>query len=123
MRLRQRLIPYIAGLLARHREAYEPVMRPLFHDFPDDEAAWAETDDFLLGPAMLVCPVTAPGVTSRPVRLPIGARWRDGWTGEVFEGGDSIERRAPFDRPPFFIRLDAPAIASNISPFAKSLLK
>jgi alpha-glucosidase len=108
MRLRQRLIPHIATLLARHREAYEPVMRPLFHDFPDEEAAWAETDDFLLGSAMLVCPITAPGVVSRPVRLPAGARWRDGWTGEVFKGGETIERAAPFDRPPFLIRLDAP---------------
>jgi alpha-glucosidase len=75
MRLRERLAPYLGALLLRYREAYEPVMRPLFHDFPDDPEAWAETDDFLLGDAVLVCPVISPGVTRREVRLPLGAVW------------------------------------------------
>jgi alpha-glucosidase (family GH31 glycosyl hydrolase) len=112
MGLRERLIPYVAALLERHRDAYEPVMRPLFHDFPDDPAAWSDTDDFLLGDALLVAPVTAPGVVARRVRLPRGAHWSDGWTGELFAGGDTVERPAPFDRPPFFIRRDAPSAAA-----------
>ena len=112
MRLRARLVPYIAALLKRHRDAYEPVMRPLFHDFPDDPAAWSETDDFLLGDALLVAPVTAPGVVARGVRLPCGADWSDGWTGELFAGGETVMRPAPFGSPPFFIRLDAPSGAA-----------
>ena len=44
MQLRQRLVPYLKALLQRYRDAYEPVMRPLFHDFPDDPEAWVETD-------------------------------------------------------------------------------
>jgi alpha-glucosidase len=115
MRLRQRLVPYLSTLLQRYRDAYEPVMRPLFHDFPDDPDAWAETDDFLLGDAILVAPVTEPGVTTRRVRLPAGAHWRDAWTDEVFAGGDTVDQPAPYARPPFFIRLDPP---SGIAPAA-----
>ena len=109
MRLRERLVPYLSALLQRYRDAYEPVMRPLFHDFPDDLEAWTETDDFMLGDAVLVAPVTAPGVATRRVRLPAGADWRDAWTGEVFAGGDTVERPVPYARPPYFIRLDAPS--------------
>ena len=104
MRLRQRLIPYLSALLQRYRDAYEPVMRPLFHDFPDDAEAWTETDDFLLGDAVLVAPITEPGVTTRRVRLPAGADWRDAWTGEVSPGGATLDRPAPYAQPPFFIR-------------------
>ncbi|MDB5482803.1 MAG: malZ [Caulobacteraceae bacterium] len=109
MRLRQRLAPYLSTLLQRYRDSYEPVMRPLFHDFPDDPEAWSETDDFLLGDAVLVAPVTAPGVTARRVRLPAGAHWRDAWTGEMFVGGETVDRPAPYARPPFFIRVDPPS--------------
>jgi alpha-glucosidase len=113
MRLRERLIPYIGALLQRYRDAYEPVMRPLFHDFPDDPEAWVETDDFLLGDAIFVAPVTAPGVATRRVRLPAGAHWRDAWTGKVFPGAATLDRPAPYAQPPFFIRLDPP---SGIAP-------
>jgi alpha-glucosidase len=109
MRLRERLIPYLAALLQRYRDAYEPVMRPLFYDFPNDPHAWEETDDFLLGDAVLVTPVTQPGVAKRPVRLPASAVWRDAWSGEVFVGGKTIESAASFARPPFFVRLDPPS--------------
>jgi alpha-glucosidase len=109
MRLRLRLIPYLALLLKRHRDLYEPVMRPVFHDFPDDPAAWAETEDFMLGDAVLVCPVTRPDAGDRDVRLPRGAAWRDAWTGESLPGGAWIRRPAPYARPPFFLRLDPPS--------------
>lgn len=109
MDLRGRLTPYLATLLARHRDNYEPVMRPVFYDFPDDPGAWGETDDFMLGDAVLVCPVVVPGATARQLRLPVGARWRQAWTGEVFDGGARTTVPAPFDRPPFFLRLEPPS--------------
>ena len=106
MRFRTRLQPYLASLLTHYRQAFEPVVRPLFYDFPDDAEAWRETSDFMLGDAVLVAPVVEPGVSSRAVRLPAGAGWADGWSGEVLEGGQIVERPAPYDRPPFFIRTD-----------------
>ena len=109
MGLRRRLTPYLVAVLKRYRDAYEPALRPLFYDFPDDPESWRETDDFLLGDALLVCPVTAPGVSSRAVRLPAGARWREVWTGRTHAGGMTLDCPAPYDRPPLFIRLEPPS--------------
>ena len=66
-------------------------MRPPFVDFPDDPGAWATDDAFMLGPDLLVAPVLEPGVSSRAVRLPTGARWRELATGLVHEGGEVVE--------------------------------
>lgn len=105
MRLRQTLIPYLAHLLDRYRQAFEPVTRPLFYDFPNEETNWAEETDFMLGSAVLVAPVIAPGQRERQVRLPLGADWTDYWRGAHYEGGQVVTVPAPLDRPPFFLRL------------------
>jgi alpha-glucosidase len=105
MHLRTRLIPYLSTLLARYRADYEPVLRPLFYDFPDDAETWGENELFMLGPDILVAPVVTPGATSRTVRLPRGAAWRDGWSDQTFVGGAEATLSAPYDKPPFLIRL------------------
>ncbi|WP_428375512.1 TIM-barrel domain-containing protein [Lichenicoccus sp.] len=102
--LRSRLTPYLAACLARYRNAYDPVIRPLFYEFPDDARAWEATDSFRLGGALLVAPVVAPGVQACSVYLPAGTTWRDGWSGERFGGGICVRREAPFAKPPFFMR-------------------
>ncbi len=105
MGLRTRLTPYLSKLLARYRSDYEPVIRPTFYDFPDDHLCWAPTDDFMLGDALLVAPVVERGATVREVRLPAGADWRCGWSGEMFAGGETVEQPAPYAEPPFFLRV------------------
>ena len=71
----------------RPREGLPP-MRALFLEFPDDDACWTVADSYLLGPDLLVAPVTTAGATTRPeVYLPAGARWTCAWTGADFEGG------------------------------------
>jgi alpha-glucosidase len=114
MALRTRLIPYLSKLLARYRSDYEPVVRPLFHDFPGDEQTWDENELFMLGPDVLVAPVVEPGATSRRIRLPQGAAWRDGWSEAVFDGGTTVTLPAPYARPPFLIRLDETATTPPI---------
>ena len=84
-----------------------PAMRPLFVDFPDDEVSWTVEDQFLLGPDLLVAPVTEYGVRTRTVYLPTGARWSDSWTGEQYAGGTWIQVEAPLDRIPVFARDEA----------------
>jgi alpha-glucosidase len=58
----------------------------------------------MLGHALLVAPVVEPGVASREIYLPAGTRWFDFWSGEVFEGGRTVTRPAPFRRPPLLAR-------------------
>jgi alpha-D-xyloside xylohydrolase len=57
-RLRYRLLPYIYSLAWRiTREGYT-LMRGLPMDFPKDRRTYSIEDEFLFGPAILVCPVT-----------------------------------------------------------------
>jgi alpha-glucosidase len=97
--LRNWLAPYLYRLLWRYRTECEPVTRPVFYDFPNDPACYAENDDMMLGPSLLVAPVVEPGAKSRTVYLPGGTDWQDFWSGQRFEGGQSIELPAPWDRP------------------------
>ena len=86
-----------------HQEGIPP-MRPLFVDYPEDEAAWSVKDQFLFGPDILVSPITHGGQTSRSVYLPKGARWVQVGTGQVLEGGQAVECAAPLDTIPLFVR-------------------
>ena len=108
MALRQRFIPYLAACLARYRDAYEPVLRPLWLEFPQDPGAWAEADAFMVGPAVLAAPVFDPGVEAITVLLPGTGDWSDFWTGEALSAGQSVERDTPWDRTPLFVRTDVP---------------
>jgi alpha 1,3-glucosidase len=60
-------------------EAYStgvPVMRTMFTEFPDDPACFALDDQWLVGSALLVKPVTDEGAESTEIYLP-----RDAATG------------------------------------------
>jgi alpha-D-xyloside xylohydrolase len=104
LRLRERLRPYVMQQMRTASETGVPPMRPVFLEFPDDPAAWRVEDAFLLGPDLLVAPITEAGVREREVCLPAGARWTDVWSGEEHEGGQTVTVAAPLDRIPLFLR-------------------
>src|SRR3954451_21029981 len=49
IKFRPRLIPYFYDLLWKYHDRYEPMIRPTFHDFPEDPRCFEENDDMLLG--------------------------------------------------------------------------
>jgi len=67
--------------------------------FPDRMA----DDEFLLGDALLVAPVTRPGIEHRHVYLPQGT-WFHYWTGERFDGPAHILAHAPLGEPVLYVR-------------------
>jgi len=79
-------------------------LRPCFVDFPEDPEAWLPADQFLLGPDLLVAPVTGPGLASRPVYLPAGTCWLERATGLLHEGGQVVTASTPLERIPLFVR-------------------
>jgi alpha-glucosidase len=104
IKFRQKLIPYFYDLLWRYHDRYEPIIRPTFHDFPDDPRCFAENDEMLLGANLLVAPVVEQGAPVRLVYLPSGADWYDLWSGDCFAGGQAVALPAPADRPPLLAR-------------------
>jgi alpha-glucosidase len=104
IKFRYRLIPYLYDLMWRAHTDYSPIIRPTFHDFPDDEKCYAECDDMLLGEHLLVAAVVEPGLRARTVYLPAAANWYDYWTGDYYHGGAEIVLPAPWDRPPLLAK-------------------
>lgn len=115
--LRARLTPYLYHLLWRSHTAYEPIIRPTLHDFAHDPQCWAENDDMLLGPHLLVASVVEPGASTRTAWLPQGNDWLDYWTGQRHAGGQWLTLPAPLDsaQPPLLARAGS-AIPLNTAP-------
>jgi alpha-D-xyloside xylohydrolase len=105
--LRTRLTPYLLEQMDHATATGIPPMRPLFLEFPADPTAWEVEDQFLLGPDILVAPVTELGARKRQVYLPAGAEWTHTDTGCRYTGGDHVVVDAPLDRIPLFVRDDA----------------
>ncbi|WP_296139435.1 TIM-barrel domain-containing protein [uncultured Tessaracoccus sp.] len=106
MRLRYRLLPYLAHLSWRAHVASEPIIKPLAWGYPDDERAWGEHTDFLLGDELLVASVVEEGEREHRVHLPDGGL---GWyefdrPGRHFAGGQTVTLDAPLDRLPVLVR-------------------
>ena len=116
LRRRYRLLPYIYSLAGWTTQRAYTMLRSLPFDFPDDVRTHGLGDQFLLGPAFLVCPVSTPmayAPGSRPldgasltrrVYLPAGADWFDLATDELLGGGQEIHAAAPLERIPVFVR-------------------
>lgn len=104
LRLRYTLIPYLYSLGRGTYETGAPFMRALFMDFPNDPKVTTIGDQYMLGKAFLVAPVTEQGQTRKSVYLPAGTAWYDYWTNQRYEGGQTVEVDAPIERIPVFVK-------------------
>jgi alpha-D-xyloside xylohydrolase len=102
-RLRYRLFPYVYSLAWKVTSEGYTMMRGLPFDFRTDVNVRNRTDEFMFGPAMLVCPVTSTIATSRSVYLPAG-KWHNFWTGDSINGGQTITAQTPLEIMPIYVR-------------------
>jgi alpha-glucosidase len=114
IRFRYRLIPYFYDLIWHAHRDYAPIIRPTFHDFPEDERCYLENDDMMLGENLLVAAVVEPGQRARSVYLPAGSGWYDFWSGDYYPGGQEVLLPAPWDRPPLLAK-EGCAIPLNVA--------
>ena len=104
IRLRYRLLPYLYTLYWRAARFGEPMLRPMFYEFENDARTVADSNDFMLGPNLLVASVVEPGQRRRSVYLPAGpAEWIDFWTGAHVAAGREVVAPAPLERIPLFV--------------------
>jgi alpha-D-xyloside xylohydrolase len=102
LQLRYRLMPYLYSAAVLAARTGEPIMRALLVDSPADPAAWTAELEYLLGPDLLVAPMTDPDGT-RSVYLPEG-EWVDYWTGAVHGGRRYVTVSTPLEQIPLFVR-------------------
>jgi alpha-glucosidase len=101
--LRYRLLPYLYTLFAQAHLSGAPILRPLYYEFPDDEAVANLGDQFMLGPSLWAAPVLQAGVRARAVVLPQGL-WIERATARRYKGGRAILALAPLADMPLYVR-------------------
>ena len=103
--LREELRPYVMSAMRAAHETGLPVLRPLFLEFPADDACWQIGDQYLLGADYLVAPVTELGARQRRVYLPAGTCGVDRRLDRRrARGGQWIDAPAPLEQMPVYLR-------------------
>ncbi|HEY0256188.1 MAG TPA: TIM-barrel domain-containing protein [Candidatus Methylacidiphilales bacterium] len=110
--LRARLLPYIYSCAAAAVKESVPLLRPMYIDYPDQEAAYHNGQQFLLGDNLLVAPITMPGfgpnrVAWQHVWFPEGT-WYQYFSGEKYEGPGNVIAAADINEFPLFVRGGVP---------------
>ena len=88
---RYAMMPYNYTLAYRQAKYGEPLMRPLYYEFPKDTTASKIEDEYMWGNDILVAPVTEKGAKTRKVYLPKGNEWVDANNMDThYEGGSCL---------------------------------
>lgn len=109
---RSRLMPYTYSAVARSCRDSEPLLRPLYLDYPERDAAYRNPQQYLYGDAFMVAPVVTPGegggkVGRQVVHFPEGT-WYNWFTGERLEGPGEYLVCADLEEMPLFVRAGTP---------------
>ncbi|QDG74908.1 TIM-barrel domain-containing protein [Labrenzia sp. PHM005] len=123
LKFRAQLIPYLYTLLYQSVTDGEPMLRPLWLDFPEDPLARTSEFEFLLGKDLLVASVIEKGATTRTVPLPACPEgWWDFDRKSWYPGGQEIEVPVTQESIPLFVRGGAvlPMAAPNARSSARS---
>jgi len=105
LNLRYRLFPYVYSMAGMVTQQSYTIMRALAFDFRSDPNVYNLSNEFMFGPAFLVCPVYLSGATSLSAYLP-ASTWYNFWTGDtlISPTGRTITTSAPLDTMPLFVR-------------------
>ena len=103
---RYRMMPYLYSLMRQAYETGMPAMRPLFLEFPEDEACYTDENlTFMFGPSVLVANVVEKDAKTRRIYLPKGTTWYDmNDRFRAYEGGQTIELPVTLSSIPMFLR-------------------
>lgn len=102
--LRYRMMPYIYSLAGMTHFNDYTIMRALVMDFGKDTKVNSIGDQFMFGPALMVCPVYTYEARSREVYFPETSGWYDFYTGKHMAGGQRLTVDAPYERVPLYVR-------------------
>jgi alpha-glucosidase/alpha-D-xyloside xylohydrolase len=99
---RYKLLPYIYTLAYEASFKGQPMMRPLWMNYPHDPNTAELGTEYLLGDNLLVAPVTAKDAKEWQVYFPAG-KWYDYWSKTEYAGGKEIKVPAELDSIPVFV--------------------
>lgn len=112
--IRSALRPYIEREAEYSSEANEPMMRPLFYDYPERKEYSDIYDEYMFGRSILVAPVLYEGASSRSIIIPSGI-WYDVVSRETVTGPCTLEREYSLDEIGLFILASSPDYMELVS--------
>ena len=102
---RYRLLPYTYSNAADVAFNGATLMRPLVFDFPNDSEALSQNHEYMFGRAMLISPVTEPGVSQWHTYLPqTTGGWYEYRSGKHLDGGQTVSTAIDHSFIPVFVR-------------------
>lgn len=111
MQLRHAFIPYLYTQSWRNHTEHIPPIRPLYHDYPDTEAAYYCPQQYTFGSELIVAPYVEPAdpdtrLSRQVVWLPPGG-WYHFFSGEYLPGDGWIAQYGGLEDIPVFARAGA----------------
>ncbi len=108
IRLRYSLVPYI---YTAARQAYDTgvsISRPMYYDWPEQEAAYHAGQQYMLGDSIIVAPVVSPvdeqsQLAAQKIWLPKG-QWYEWSSGTLLKGNTSIKRNFSVEEIPLYVK-------------------
>jgi hypothetical protein len=109
--LRYALEPYIYTEARRTYDTGVAFLRPLYYDWPEQDAAYTTKNEYVFGSDMLVAPVTTPvdpatQLAKESIWIPEG-QWFERATGRTLSGPRMIDHIFSIDQIPVYIKAGA----------------
>ncbi|KAG6657274.1 hypothetical protein I3843_04G072800 [Carya illinoinensis] len=102
--VRYMLLPYFYTLFREANTSGVPVVRPLWMEFPSEEATFSNDEAFMVGSSILVQGIYTERAKHASVYLPGGQSWFDLRTGTAYKGGLTHKLGVSEDSVPAFQR-------------------
>jgi len=103
---RYRLLPYLYTGIEEATRTGIPFMRPVFLEYPQADAFYANDRDFFFGGDFFVSPVVTESIDPHKVRFPPG-EWYDYWTSTKYSDKDAPMLHPALSEMPLYVRAGA----------------
>ncbi len=104
LHIRYTFLPYYYTLFYKSHTKGSTVIRPLFHEYPTDKTTLDLFLQFLIGPNIMIAPVTDDGAREVEVYIP-SSYWYNYYSGaRISNEKQFITVPAPLDTIPIFLR-------------------
>lgn len=102
---RYQLLPYWYTLFYWAHTKGQPPIRPLWVEFPKEEGTYTVDNQYMIGGALLACPITEPGAQQVKVLLPGSDEiWYDIYSSKAYKGGRTVTLPVTMETVPVFQR-------------------
>ena len=110
MRLRHQLFPYLYTMCRRDSHDLIPLVRPMYHLYPEETKAYQVPNQYFFGSELMVAPITEKANNSDLAHVAVWfpeGKWIDLFTGYVYRGNRMAHVFRPLEQMPVFMKAGA----------------